>query len=69
MIIKKIKEFGYMVYLVLRKKLASKFFKKKLKNSFIFDGDKIRKYISFELGYSIKDRKIQLKRMFGLIKI
>ena len=51
------------------KTLASKFFKKKLKNSFIFDGDKIRKYISFELGYSVRDRKIQLKRMFGLVKI
>ena len=51
------------------KTLASKFFKKKLKNSFIFDGDKIRKYVSFELGYSVRDRKIQLKRMLGLIKI
>ena len=51
------------------KTLASKFFKKKLKNSFIFDGDKIRKYVSFELGYSVRDRKIQLKRMFGLVKI
>ena len=51
------------------KTLASKFLKKKIKNSFIFDGDKIRKYISFELGYSVRDRKIQLKRMLGLIKI
>jgi adenylylsulfate kinase-like enzyme len=51
------------------KTIASKFLKKKIKNALIFDGDKIRKYVSFDLKYSLRDRKIQIKRMFGLAKI
>lgn len=51
------------------KTVASQFLKKRIKNCIIFDGDKIRKYISFDLGYTIKDRKIQIKRVFGLVNL
>ncbi len=43
--------------------------KKKIKNSAILDGDQIRKLISYDLGYSVKDRKIQIRRIYGIIKI
>ena len=43
--------------------------KKKIKNSAILDGDQIRKLISYDLGYSVKDRKIQIHRIYGIIKI
>ena len=33
------------------------------------DGDMVRKYISFDLGYNIKDRKKQLNRLYGVSKI
>ena len=51
------------------KTFASKFLKKKIKNSVIIDGDKVRKLISFDLGYNINDRKIQLKRILGISKL
>ena len=51
------------------KTVASQFFKKKIKNSIVLDGDKIRKFISFDLGYTIKERKIQIERVFGLVNL
>ena len=51
------------------KTFASKYLKKKIKNSCIVDGDVVRKYISFDLNYSKKDRNIQLKRMLGIGRI
>ena len=51
------------------KTLASQFLKKKIKNSFVIDGDDVRKLISFDLGYSIKERKIQAKRVYGIVKL
>lgn len=51
------------------KSTASKFLKKKIKNSILLDGDQIRKYVSFDLGYSIKDRETQIKRVFGISKL
>ena len=39
------------------------------KNILVVDGDEVRKNISFDLGYSIKDRKIQVKRILGISKI
>ena len=39
------------------------------KNTVIVDGDKVRSYISTDLGYSKKERKIQIKRVFGISKI
>jgi adenylylsulfate kinase-like enzyme len=51
------------------KTFASKFLKKKIKKSVIIDGDEVRKYISFDLNYTKKDREIQIQRVFGLAKI
>lgn len=43
-----------------------KHIKKKIQNSYIVDGDEVRKYISNDLGYNILDRKIQVSRLMGL---
>jgi hypothetical protein len=51
------------------KSFASKFLAENLNNSFIIDGDAVRAHLSFDLGYSIGDRKVQLKRLLGLSKI
>ena len=51
------------------KTIASKILKKKIDKSIVLDGDKIRKWISFDLGYKLSDRKIQIKRVFGIAKI
>ena len=51
------------------KTVASQFLKKKIKNSIVLDGDKIRKFVSFDLGYTIKDRKIQIERILGLVNL
>ena len=48
---------------------ASLYLKKYIENSIILDGDEIRKKISFDLGYSIKDRKIQIRRIFGIMSL
>jgi adenylylsulfate kinase-like enzyme len=47
----------------------SKKIAKKIKNSFIIDGDEVRSLVSFDLGYSLKDRVKQNKRVLGLAKI
>ena len=52
------------------KTTASIFIKKKcFKNSIIFDGDMVRKFLSSDLGYSLKDREIQLFRILGLCQL
>ena len=51
------------------KTYASKYLKKLINNSFIIDGDEIRKNISFDLNYTLIDRKLQVKRVLGLAKI
>lgn len=51
------------------KTFASNFVKKKIKNSITIDGDIVRKLISFDLGYNLKDREIQITRMLGIGKI
>ena len=33
------------------------------------DGDEVRKYVSFDLGYSLNDRKLQIERVYGISKI
>ena len=38
-------------------------------NAFVIDGHDIRKLISYDLGYSIEDRKIQLKRVLGMAQL
>jgi adenylylsulfate kinase-like enzyme len=51
------------------KTIASKIIKKNFKNSILLDGDKIRKLISFDLGYCLTDRKVQINRVFGIAQI
>jgi len=51
------------------KTYISKKISKKMKNSFIIDGDVVRSLVSFDLGYSLKDRVEQNKRVLGLAKI
>ena len=42
-------------------KSLSKNIKNKIDRSAEIDGDQVRKYVSFDLGYSLKDREIQIK--------
>jgi adenylylsulfate kinase-like enzyme len=51
------------------KTLATSYLKKKIKNSIVIDGDQIRKYVSYDLGYKLKDREIQISRVLGFAKI
>ena len=51
------------------KSLRQNILKKIKKNNVIIDGDEVRKLVSFDLGYTLKDRKIQILRVFGLAKI
>ena len=51
------------------KTYISKKIAKKKKKSFIIDGDEVRKYLSYDLGYNILDRIKQNKRVLGLAKI
>ena len=51
------------------KTLASRIFARFVHNPFIIDGDEVRKFISFDLGYSLTDRKTQISRMHGLAQI
>jgi adenylylsulfate kinase-like enzyme len=40
-----------------------------LRKVILIDGDKVRKYISIDLGYSLKERKTQVNRVLGICKI
>ena len=51
------------------KTFASKFISRYKKNCLIIDGDVVRKYVSFDLKYSKKDREKQIRRVFGISKI
>ena len=51
------------------KSYASNYLKKKIKKSIIVDGDYVRKEVSFDLGYTISDRKVQIRRVLGISKI
>ena len=51
------------------KTFASQICKQIVDNAFIIDGDDVRKLISFDLGFSKSDRKIQIKRVMGLAEI
>tara|TARA_B100002003_G_C13900207_1_gene438606 strand:- start:169 stop:621 length:453 start_codon:yes stop_codon:yes gene_type:complete len=51
------------------KSFATSYLKKRIKNGFIIDGDVVRKYISFDLKYNLKDREIQINRVLGLAKL
>ena len=51
------------------KTFLSKELNKKIKKSFIIDGDIVRKYLSSDLKYTKSDRVIQNKRVLGLALI
>ena len=51
------------------KTFCSKIITKIKKKSIIVDGDFVRKNVSFDLGYSERDRKMQCLRMLGISKI
>ena len=42
---------------------------RQIKNSFLIDGDIVRSLVSFDLGYSLKDRKKSNKIVLGLSKL
>jgi adenylylsulfate kinase-like enzyme len=48
---------------------CSKYLKKKIRRSMLVDGDIVRRYISRDIGYNLKDRLIQINRVFGIAKI
>jgi adenylylsulfate kinase-like enzyme len=51
------------------KTLASQICHSLIDRSFLIDGDDVRKFISFDLGYSESDREVQIKRVLGLAEI
>ena len=51
------------------KTYLSKKISKHIKHPFIIDGDEVRKFISYDLGYKKSDRIKQNKRVLGLAKI
>lgn len=51
------------------KTFISNYLKKRKSDSLLVDGDEVRKYISFDLGYKLDDRKIQIERIYGICKI
>lgn len=51
------------------KTFITNYFKKKIPNSLVVDGDEVRKFISFDLGYNLEDRKVQIERIYGICKI
>ena len=48
------------------KTYASSLFIDKITNSFAIDGDSVRRHVSQDLGYSIEDRRKQIKRILGV---
>ncbi len=51
------------------KTFASQICRDLVDSSFLIDGDDVRKFISFDLGYSEADREVQIKRVLGLAEI
>jgi len=51
------------------KSFGSEYLSSKVNDSFIIDGDQVRNLISFDLGYDIESRIIQLNRLLGLSKL
>ena len=56
-------------FIRVRKNFSKQIFEKKIRNSLLVDGDKVRKYISKDLSYKLKDRKIQIDRVLGITKL
>jgi adenylylsulfate kinase-like enzyme len=51
------------------KSYASRIIFKNKKNPFLIDGDDVRKFISQDLNYSAQDRKVQIRRVFGITMV
>jgi hypothetical protein len=51
------------------KTFASKYLIKKIKKSFLIDGDDVRKTLSKDLDYSLDSRKIQISRLFSIAEL
>ena len=51
------------------KTFASQICHSLIDRSFLIDGDDVRKFISFDLGYSQSDREVKIKRVLGLAEI
>ena len=51
------------------KTFATQICVKFIDRAFVIDGDDVRKFVSFDLGYSLHDRNIQIKRVLGLAQI
>ena len=51
------------------KTYASQICGKLIDRSFLIDGDDVRKFVSFDLGYSETDRAVQIKRVLGFAEI
>ena len=51
------------------KTFASRYISKKISNTFVLDGDEVRKHISTDLGYELEDRSVQINRLLGIAKI
>ena len=51
------------------KTFASRICSKLIDRSFLIDGDDVRKFVSFDLGYSETDREVQIKRVLGFAEI
>ena len=51
------------------KTFASRYISKKMSNTFVLDGDEVRKHISTDLGYELEDRSVQINRLLGIAKI
>ncbi len=66
---KKISGIWFFGYSGSGKSYASNYISKKINKRIIIDGDDVRSKVSFDLGHTIKDRKIQLKRLLGISKI
>ena len=51
------------------KTFASKICAEAIQNGFLIDGDDVRKLVSFDLGYSLSERIVQVSRVLGIAQI
>ena len=65
----KIKGYWFYGYSGVGKTFTSKYLNKRILNSVIIDGDDVRKLISVDLKYTLRDREIQMFRLLGICKL